>query len=121
MRGMDKPRSYAPIIATILLLLPMLYAGSYLAPVKPEGILVGIHQATSAELLDADIYSSPSEIRFTPEHRYYRLGGQWSKRIFWPLEQIDRRLRPAAWATAGPFRSTIDSISSRSFPMGNPP
>lgn len=27
----------------------------------------------------------------------YRLGGQVSFRLFWPVEQIDRKLRPGVW------------------------
>jgi hypothetical protein len=33
---MDKPRSFAPIIAAVLLLLPVLYVGSYLSLVTPR-------------------------------------------------------------------------------------
>jgi hypothetical protein len=59
----------APIIAAILLLLPVLYVGSYLAMVVPQ----------------ADV-NAP-----------YRIGGTNTAKCFWPLEMIDRRLRPKNW------------------------
>jgi hypothetical protein len=72
---MDKPRSFAPIIAAVLLLLPVLYMGSYLVLVKP-GPRFGWGSA---------IYPT------------YRVADGFCTRLFWPLEQIDRKLRPAAW------------------------
>ena len=85
MRRMDKPRSFAPIIAAVLLLLPLLYVGSYLAMVVPKGIVV----------------SAPTNAGYFVYH--YRGHGEfgertaWPARLFWPLEQIDRRLRPQDW------------------------
>jgi hypothetical protein len=70
----------APIIAAILLLLPVLYVGSYLALVVPTGI--PIQDKISAEWVATS---------------YYRVGGTSSARFFWPLEQIDRRVRPNSW------------------------
>jgi hypothetical protein len=63
---MDKNRRSAGplIIAIVLLLLPMLYVGSYLALKQVE---------------------------------YYCWGGDWASRLYWPLEQIDRKMRPEAW------------------------
>jgi hypothetical protein len=70
---MRTTRSPAPIIAAVLLLmLPLLYVGSYLA-LRNQRTL-------------ADPYYQPC-----------RFGGSYSEKIFWPLEQIDRRLRPATW------------------------
>jgi len=69
----------APLIAAVLLLLPGLYAGSYLALVSPMTIRVnagGIIESVN-----------------------YRAGGSAAKVIYWPLEQIDRRLRPDAWGS----------------------
>jgi hypothetical protein len=66
----------APILAAILLLLPLLYVVSYLALVKlPPDFAFG------SRMPDAP----------------YRIGGRWAQRIFWPLEQIDRKVRPKAW------------------------
>ena len=81
----------APILAAILLLLPVLYVGSYLALVKPGSYW----------------YYSPGNGVYMHGYRYF---GDWSGQgdfplaakiaptIFWPLEQIDRRVRPDAWA-----------------------
>lgn len=68
-------RLAAPILAAILLLLPLLYVGSYFALVKP-----GEHLGWGSAL-------------YAP----YRCGGDVAVRLFWPLEQIDRRVRPGAW------------------------
>ncbi|WP_254512281.1 hypothetical protein [Anatilimnocola floriformis] len=75
--------SRAPlIVAIVLLLLPVLYVGSYLALVVPgppiPGAFSGIRPGT--------IYRGP-----------YRYGKEWADRLFWPLEQIDRKLRPETW------------------------
>src|SRR5687767_213380 len=78
-RIMTKPRSFAPIIAAFLLLLPVLYVGSYLALVEPQGIL-GKKQPGS--------FST---------HHYYRIDNNLVTAIFWPLERLDRKLRPKAW------------------------
>jgi hypothetical protein len=72
----------APIIATILLLLPVLYVGSYFA------------------LMWRSRWSTPGldgwrETSVTAE---YRFGGNRAKQLFWPLEQIDRQVRPSEWA-----------------------
>jgi hypothetical protein len=74
---MNRPRSFAPIIAAVLLLLPVLYVGSYLAVVVPSPF--------------------PVKSKYFPPEYSYRCGGEWAYRIFWPLEQIDRRVRPGAW------------------------
>ena len=74
-----QPQSRAPlIVAIVLLLLPVLYVGSYLAMVTPGG-------------------GSVSDIRW-PAH--YRYSEYQAAVIYWPLEQIDRRMRPAAWPYA---------------------
>jgi len=69
----------APIIAAFLLLLPLLYVGSYLTLVVPPQ---SVHVAL---------------IRINSDESDYRLGGRIAARFFWPLEQMDRRLRPKAW------------------------
>ena len=67
----------APLIAAILLsVLPLLYLGSYLALVKP-GPRFGWGSALNSNYRVADEF------------------GMW---FFWPLEQIDRQLRPNAWS-----------------------
>ncbi|WP_254513203.1 hypothetical protein [Anatilimnocola floriformis] len=69
-----KRESRAPLIfAIVLLLLPVLYVVSYLALVRPTAFYssVGGHP--------------------------YRMGGEYAERVFWPLEQADRRVRPNSW------------------------
>jgi hypothetical protein len=61
------------IIAIVLLLLPVVYVGSYLALVKPPGPF-------------------PSDNRTS-----YRVDSRWLVTVFWPLEQIDRKMRTGAW------------------------
>jgi hypothetical protein len=86
------------IIAIVLLLLPVLYVGSYLALVTPSGTITGFRQATAQEHFDAGLRTSSTLI--LPVEYSYRYGGNWSERIFWPLQQIDRRVRPRTWETA---------------------
>jgi hypothetical protein len=74
-----KRDSRAPlIVAIVLLLLPLLYVGSYLAMVVPSG--------------DGGI-----RIPGLAGDEYYRFGGERAAWYFWPLEQIDRKVRPGAW------------------------
>ena len=71
--------SRAPLnTAIVLLFLPVLYVGSYYVLVVPDGSWRAIISST---------YPTPR----------YRIGGVWSERIFWPLEQLDRWVRPGAW------------------------
>jgi hypothetical protein len=80
-----KTHSAASIIAVSLLLLPLLYVGSYFAMVVPGGKWIPI-----------DGIEMPADST-------YRFGGSWSSMAFWPLEQIDRKVRPSAWE---PYPST---------------
>ena len=72
----------APIIAAVLLLLPLLYVATYLTLVKRGP------SATSIVLA-----SGQRETRVTN----YRVGSGGFDWFFWPLEQVDRQLRQAAW------------------------
>jgi hypothetical protein len=76
-------KSRAPLIAAIvLLLLPVLYVGSYFALVAPSGVLIPV--------------TGPiGESGFLVRH--YRWGGEFAEQVYWPLKQIDRKLRPGAW------------------------
>jgi len=69
-------RHAAPILAAILLLLPVLYVGSYLALVQPAGTI--------------RLWAGTAE--------HYRYGGSLAASVYWPLEQADRKLRPGAWS-----------------------
>jgi hypothetical protein len=73
------------ILAIVLLLLPVLYVGSYFALVVPGGWI-------------------RSEPGFTGVFRrvYYRWGVDSAHKVFWPLEQIDRKVRPRAWEPSVP-------------------
>lgn len=90
-------RHAAAIIAAILLLLPVLYVGSYLALVVPyQGPVTG-------KVLGCG-FSGGFDIR--ANYRIVITSSNSSGRLkqkdhvapfYWPLEQIDRKLRPAAW------------------------
>jgi hypothetical protein len=81
---MTKPRSVAPIIVANLLLLPVLYVGSYFAMVVPGPISV-----------TGSMGIGP------PNNPNYRSHGAWESRFFWPLEELDRKIRPRAWDGLG--------------------
>jgi hypothetical protein len=66
----------APIIAAILLLLPVLYVGSYLALVTPCRTFV----------------HGKWTVTFN-----YRIFSWRLPVLYYPLEQIDRKVRPEAW------------------------
>ncbi|WP_425613636.1 hypothetical protein NA78x_003471 [Anatilimnocola sp. NA78] len=70
------------IVAIVLLLLPVLYVGSYLALVEPGGVRF------------TKVVSVGSQYRIVVIYETYRYGGNWADRIFWPAEQIDRKVRP---------------------------
>jgi hypothetical protein len=83
---MDKQRqARAPlVIAIVLLLLPLLYVGSYLALKKPFAITL-LGNGRNGTYVVAD----------------YRMGQRIASYAFYPLEQIDRKLRPSAWEPTG--------------------
>lgn len=67
---MNSRRSVIPlIVAIVLLLLPVLYVGSYLALAIPTPYYI-----------DGEIVMA------------YRISAKWCAWFFWPLEQIDPRL-----------------------------
>jgi hypothetical protein len=87
-------RSAAPIIAAVILLLPVLYVGSYLAlVVRRPMVMVSLTFPTQ--------YSAD----------YYRVGGDYADTFFWPLEQIDRRLQPEAWNQEGQLWNGLEDAS----------
>jgi hypothetical protein len=69
--------STAALIAATVLLLAGLYVGSYLALLEPP-------PQTYNDIL-------------ARRNSDYRWGGRWVDIIFWPAQQIDRRVRPSAW------------------------
>ena len=74
---MQESRSSAVIIIgfAMVLLLFVVYVGSYLYFVDPMTAML-------------------SSQAFAPPYRY---GGQTAGWIFWPIEQIDRLIRPGFW------------------------
>jgi hypothetical protein len=72
------------VLAGLLLLLPVLYLSSYL-------LLVVRRPMVSVSLTYPTQYSAD----------YYRVGGDYAEAFYWPLEQIERKLRPAAWDSDG--------------------
>ena len=76
----------APLIVAIaLLLLPLLYVGSYLALVEPSG---------PTHWDDGKGNRLPFEFFHYGDSEQFNW---WAGRVFWPLEQVDRKLRPGAW------------------------
>lgn len=62
------------VVAIFLLLLPVLYIGSYFALVLPAGM------------------NPRGALPF-----HYRWGERKLEPVYFPIEQIDRRMRPLAW------------------------
>jgi hypothetical protein len=80
----DKPQSRALLIfVSVLLLLPVLYVGSYIA---------------LANHLRHEWYTRGSGDQWA-RTRNYRVGGRRVEQFYWPLEQVDRKLRPHAWSS----------------------
>jgi hypothetical protein len=84
-----KRDSRTPLVAAIvLLLLPMLYEGSYFALVVPQGWAKQL----------------PQEGPTTFTWKNYRVGSAGSEVLFgivyWPLEKIDHSMRPSVWNSA---------------------
>ena len=76
---MNESRSWsAPVVAALLLLLPLGYIGSYYCLVDTDrGGYIGC---------------GPN----MPDLRY-RICPELCGKFFWPVEQVDRKLRPDAW------------------------
>jgi hypothetical protein len=84
---MEEKRPSLMMVAVVLLLaLPMLYVGSYLALVRPEEPLFGPPVAT------------------------YRWGGAGSRLLFAPANAVDRHIRPQRWTRQHSEPSLIPSL-----------
>ena len=99
---MNKPRTFAPLIAALLLLATALYMGSYLVLVVPTGIEARVPWDaidSSGGKVKIRYMVGPTSVPpdYMIEIRHYRWGSRHASRVFWPLEQLDRKLRPAAW------------------------
>ncbi len=71
-------------VAVLLLMLPLLYVVSYLALVRPDGIVDEV-------LIDGEYFMDISTMR------HYLIIGDIGHQIYWPLEHLDREIRPNAW------------------------
>lgn len=77
------------IFAIVILVLPVLYVGSYLALVRPGGY---------GFAMDGSPLGYAARCSFDPPIvENYRYGGKYADCVFWPLEQIDRWVRPWKW------------------------
>lgn len=93
-KRMDKSRTVTPLLIAILfLVLPLLYLGSYFALVLPRGAWV----------------------RDTGNSRrvHYRHYDSVAQFAYWPVEQIDRRVRPREW---DPRPMTVNEFLSQPRP-----
>ena len=72
------------VVAIVLLMLPAVYVGSYCALVVPRGYVI-VEQV------------GPNGVHVPREH--YRDGTSRIQTLFWPVEQLDRRIRHVAWDT----------------------
>lgn len=83
-----KRETRAPIVvAAVLLLLPALYVGSYFALVVPGGIEVAYPS------------NNPHEQHLIRVENY-RIADAKMRTVFWPLEQVDRKIRPGPWQSS---------------------
>jgi hypothetical protein len=73
----------APILAAILLLLPVLYVGSYAALVVPSGTIAqrGVPEPGQPGVFSSEVYLS----------HYRQYGRRWSERVFWPWSRSTGR------------------------------
>jgi hypothetical protein len=86
---MPTKRFTAPIIACLLLMLPAIYVGSYFAAVEPFGRRFEASRSDPVFINDM----LAGKLR-TGDYRY---GGRAAATVYWPLEQIDRWVRPDYW------------------------
>lgn len=83
----DKQRINASLsfLAALVVLL-LLYVGAYSALVQPSGVVI---QRPWRE--------EGGEVIIGNWYYHYRYGEHWAEQLFWPLEQIDRKVRPKDW------------------------
>ncbi|WP_254513202.1 hypothetical protein [Anatilimnocola floriformis] len=87
-----KRESRAPlVVAIVLTLLPVLYVGSYFALVVPEGTI----ETRWYRDVSGSSYIADDDFDLFPSN--YRAIHRLAPVAYWPLEQIDRKVRPGAW------------------------
>ncbi len=99
--------SRAPlIVAIVLLLLPVLYVGSYFALVvrKPHFI----PNPDGNWICSLDGYPTISG-----QVDHYRIFANHCSTLYWPLEEFDRKLWPDAWEVRMPDRESVTGVSER--------
>lgn len=87
--------SRAPIIAAVLLLLPVLYVGSYFALAMPP-----VNQDRANQRANSG--------RGNYGWGGYAWGGSFAAQFYWPLEQLDRNVRPGFWKYGGKDWRTVE-------------
>lgn len=87
-RSRRNPAPRSPLyVAIALLLLPVLYVGSYLALVVPDGI-------ERERIVQAPVFPHGYLHEYSERYlAHYRVSGDWPSALYYPLENMDRRLR----------------------------
>lgn len=83
---MQTKQSSSAFLSVVVLIFLIAYVGSYVVLVLPEG---------------RTVWATTSGMKANIVLLHYRTDGQWQSTLFWPLEQLDRTLRPASWANNG--------------------
>lgn len=78
--------SRAPLLIALALAIPLLYVSSYLALVQRRGI---VHDPPMQ--LPGGLIAPSYNLKF------YRVDCDFLAKIYWPLEQVDRKLVPGWW------------------------
>lgn len=92
------------ILAIVLLLLPVLYVGSYLALVNPSG-----HVS-----LKSSLFGNARMLNEYVEH--YRVGGESAATFYWPLEQVDRKFGLRSWSDLVPKENRSPHVPEKTVP-----
>lgn len=82
-------RNVTPVIAVLLavFLASVAYVGAYSALVAPGLVEVVIHRE----------FTESGGVSQTSLETHYKAGAHRVAWVFWPLEQIDRKIRPDQW------------------------
>ncbi|WP_254507759.1 hypothetical protein [Anatilimnocola floriformis] len=104
-----KRESRAPVIFAIaLLLLPVLYVASYFALVHHSVKTITLEISSSGGTPG----SPPPQDWHMARHYRFEADG-WASQFYWPLEQVDRLLRPHVWAEPHNSVSGVNTFLAR--------
>lgn len=92
----------ASLLFAIVLLLLTSYVGSYLFLVMPAGTIAGYPEGPGPYYTEFDIC-----------FEHYRFESRRCSLLFWPLEYVDRKLRPAEWEKAAHFKLSREAEKRR--------